>query len=201
MRTSAPGEAWERGKRCNRDLGNLSTEPSGYPVPPGRGWPPAGTECCVVAERSALRSVHRECAGRVIEPREIIPASADVVSSTEGRIDTPSRAWREELAGVRERGMRTWGLPRNLGDLIVSARESRDGRPVKQPRPGGGALGVPGSEDRARARYRQAKETKRGGRGGQATEHFVVPGKRGNPPQGTPRREGGAGSWNRGRER
>src|SRR5439155_3035478 len=25
----APGEAWERGKRCDRDLGNLSTEPSG----------------------------------------------------------------------------------------------------------------------------------------------------------------------------
>jgi hypothetical protein len=47
--TSAPGEAWERGKRCNRDLGNLSVEPSGY-VPPGKGWPPAGTECCVVAE-------------------------------------------------------------------------------------------------------------------------------------------------------
>ena len=49
-----------------------------------------------------------------------MPASADVVRKTEGRIDTPSRAWREELAGVRERGMHTWGLPRNLGDLVVS---------------------------------------------------------------------------------
>jgi len=54
-----------------------------------------------------LRSVHRECAGRVIEPREIIPASADVVRKTEGRIDTPKKAGREELAGVGERGMHT----------------------------------------------------------------------------------------------
>ena len=83
------------------------------------------------AERSALRSVHRECAGRVIEPRETIPASADVVRMTEGRVDTPSQAWREEFAGVRERGMHTWGLPRNLGDLVVSVRENRDGHPVE----------------------------------------------------------------------
>lgn len=48
-------------------------------------------------------------------------ASADVVRRTEGRIDTPHQAWREELAGVRERGMHTGGLPRNLGDLVVSA--------------------------------------------------------------------------------
>ena len=106
-------------------------EPSGYPAPPGRGWPPAGTECCVVAERSALRSVHRECAGRVMEPRKTILANADVVRTTEGRVDTPREAWREEFAGVRERGMHTWGLSRNLGDLVVSARESRDGHPVE----------------------------------------------------------------------
>jgi len=43
----------------------------------------------------------------VIEPREIIPASADVVRKTEGRIDTPKKAGREELAGVGERGMHT----------------------------------------------------------------------------------------------
>jgi len=137
----------------------------------------------------------------VIEPREIIPASADVVRKTEGRIDTPQEAGREELAGVEERGMHTSGLPRNLGVLVVSVRKSREGHPVEQPRPGGGALAVPGSEGRAHARYRQAKETKRGGRDGQESEHSVVPVKRGNSLQGTPWREGGAGSWNRGRER
>ena len=69
--------------------------------------------------------------------------------------------------------------------------------------PGSGVERSPshGSEGRAHARYRQAKETKCGGKGGQETEHSVVPRKRGNPPQGTPQREGGAGSWNRGRER
>ena len=93
------------------------------------------------------------------------------------------------------------GLPRNLGDLIVSVRESREGRPVEQPRPGGGALAAPRSEHRAHARYHGAKETERGGRDGQESEHSVVPVKRGNSLQGTPWREGGAGSWNRGRER
>ena len=58
-----------------------------------------------------------------MEPREVWPASADVVDMTEGRIDTPRRAGREELAGVEERGMHTRGLPRNLGGLIVSVRE------------------------------------------------------------------------------
>ncbi len=67
----------------------------------------------------------------MIEPRETILASADVVRKTEGRIDTPKKAGREELAGVGERGMHPWGLLRNLGDLVVSARESRDGHPVE----------------------------------------------------------------------
>ena len=101
-------------------------------------------------------------------------ASADVFRTTEGRVDTPREAGREELAGVRERGMHTGGLPRNLGDLVVSAHESREGHPVEQPRPGGGALAAAGSEGRAPARYRQAKETKCGGTGGQETEHSVV---------------------------
>jgi len=137
----------------------------------------------------------------VIEPREIIPASADVVRYTEGRVDTPSRAGREELAGVRERGMHISGFPRNLGDLVVSVLDHGVGHPLSKPRPREAALVLPGSERRAQARYRQAKATKCGGTGGQESEHSIVPGKRGNPPQGTPWREGGAGSWNRGRER
>ena len=39
-------------------------------VLPGQGWPPAGIECCVVRGRPRLRSVHRERAGCVIEPRK-----------------------------------------------------------------------------------------------------------------------------------
>ena len=45
------------------------------------------------------------------------------------RVDTPKKAGREELAGVGERGMRTSGLLRNLGDLVVSVRKSREGQP------------------------------------------------------------------------
>ncbi|MGQ0671158.1 MAG: hypothetical protein ACT4PO_16110, partial [Actinomycetota bacterium] len=63
----------------------------------------------------------------MMEPRETIPASADVVRKTEGRIDAPREAGREELAGVEERGMHAWGLPRNLGGLIVSVRKNREG--------------------------------------------------------------------------
>ena len=36
----------------------------------GQGWPPAGIECCVVRGGPRLRSVHRERAGRVMEPRK-----------------------------------------------------------------------------------------------------------------------------------
>ena len=48
VRQAKPGEG-ERDVEQRARLGNLLTEPSGYPTPPGRGWPPAGTECCVVA--------------------------------------------------------------------------------------------------------------------------------------------------------
>ena len=97
--------------------------------------------------------------------------------------------------------MHTGGLRRNLGDLVVSVLDHGVGNPLSKPRPRDAALAIPRSERGAQARYRQAKETKCGGMGDQESEHSIVPAKRGNPPQGTPWREGGAGSWNRGRER
>lgn len=72
-----------------------------------------------------------------MEPRETILASAVVVRTTEGRVDMPREAWREELAGAESGACITGGLPRNLGDLVVSAHESREGHPLEQPRPGG----------------------------------------------------------------
>jgi len=125
-------------------------------------------------------------------------ASADVVRKTDGRVDTPRAGQRrEELAGVEERGMYAWGFPRNLGDLLVCASMNREGYPMKQPRPGDRALAAPRREDRARARYRCAKATKRGGTDEQESEYPVVPVKRGNAPERTPGREGDAGSWTR----
>jgi hypothetical protein len=97
--------------------------------------------------------------------------------------------------------MYTWGFPRNLGDLFASASTNREGHPMKQSRPGSRALAVPGSEARVQARYRRAKGTKRGGTGGQVSEHPILPRKRGNAPERTPWREGDAGPWTRWRER
>ena len=51
---------------------------------PGKGWQPAGTECCVVQGRPWLRSVHRESLGRVIEPRNEYESEADTVFKVEG---------------------------------------------------------------------------------------------------------------------
>ena len=70
----------------------------------GQGWPPAGIECCVVRERSRLRSVHRERAGRVIEPRKR-HCGVDVVERAEDHTAGSVWAWVRRSAGVEERGM------------------------------------------------------------------------------------------------
>jgi hypothetical protein len=74
----------------------------------------------------------------------------------------------------------TQGFPRNLGGPVPSVRESPPQR---------------------RVRYCRAKETKRGGKGGEASEHLIVAEEAGEPTRGTPWREGGAGIWNCWRER
>jgi len=49
-----------------------------------------------------------------------------------------------------------------------------------------------GDESGTKRRYRQAKETKCGEMGGRDSERLIVPTRRGNQPDGTPRREGDA---------
>src|ERR1700686_3569648 len=51
---------------------------------PGKGWQPAGTECCVVQGRPWLRSVHRGSLGRVIEPRNECKSGPDTVFKVGG---------------------------------------------------------------------------------------------------------------------
>ena len=70
----------------------------------GQGWPPAGIECCVVRGRPRLRSVHRERAGRVMEPRKH-RCGVDAVNPAEDHIAGPEVAWGWWSAGVEERGM------------------------------------------------------------------------------------------------
>jgi hypothetical protein len=55
---------------------------------------------------------------------------------------------------------------------------------VTNSRPKAGALDSPGSEMRVQPRYRQAKATKCGGTGEGESERLVLPGKRGNRPEG-----------------
>ena len=59
----------EGGRRC-KGIDKLETFYATQQVRDltGQGEPPAGIECCVVRGRPRLRSVHRERAGRVMEP-------------------------------------------------------------------------------------------------------------------------------------
>ena len=89
--------------------------------------------------------------------------------------------------GSKSRACRQ-GSPRNLGDLPVSTVSRRPGRRGRSgPGPGAaprlrGANGATGGT----AERRQRSEAGRAGRG---RSPLIVPGKSGNPPQGTRRRE------------
>lgn len=72
----APGEAWERRKRGSE---TFHWDPVGIESHPERAGQPTGSESCVAVEQSTLRSVDSECAGRVIEPRNMAFAGVDAV--------------------------------------------------------------------------------------------------------------------------
>jgi len=61
----------------------------------------------------------------VIEPRNAMFVEADAVGGAEGNTVAPSRSGAIAPPGSRNDGMRACGLPRNLGDLIVSVVVSR----------------------------------------------------------------------------
>jgi len=118
---------------------------------------------------------------------------ADAVCYAEGCTGAPPEiARRRGLAGVREQGMHALGSTRNLGGPAVPSE--RAGRATGKAR-ARGCRGAPRPRERTSERswYRQAKETKRGGRNGRTSELLVVPVRQGNRTEGTLRREGGAG--------
>jgi hypothetical protein len=111
-------------------------------------------------------------------------AGADVVYSTEGRVAAPQWPGARDPAGVGEQGTLTRGSPRNLGGPVVSsARPGRRYR-VTNSRPDVTAPGGGGSETRVQPGYRRVKATERGGTGDWESERRIVPGKRGNRPEG-----------------
>ena len=106
-------------------------------------------------------------------------------------------------AGVGERSTCTGGPPGTWETRSSPSANTAKGEPgaAESPGPGSRALRGPRERKEARRRYRQAKETKRGGTGDLESELLTVPVKRGNLPRGTPWRERAAGSQNHWRER
>src|SRR3954447_12625684 len=85
------------------------------------------------------------------------------------------------------------GSPGNLGDPAVSTEQA--GWSYRLTNSGmirGPATGTDGDEHRSQRWYRQAKETKCGEMDGRESERLIVPASRGNRPERTPGREGGA---------
>ena len=119
-----------------------------------------------------------------MSPEITVLAGADVVSLAEGNIDARQLVERKGPAGVEEQGTFIVGFFRNLGGPVVSVDEPGLGNPVNNPWPTGVAPCARGSKTRGGRRYREAKETKRRGRGGRKSECFTVPKKRGNQPEG-----------------
>jgi hypothetical protein len=90
------------------------------------------------------------------------------------------------------------GFTRNLGGPPASASSS--GRRPRRKQPG-----VPRERPSAgrtkHGRRRGNAPRERGATGMRASEHLIVPARRGNRPDGTPRREGDAGTETRRRDR
>lgn len=100
--------------------------PAGRRIPPGKGWPPAGSESCVVVGRPTLRGVDSESEGRVMEPRKDRIEEAGVLKTSAGRTRAPQSGlahW--ALPGSESTAGTHRGLPRNLGGPIVSTENCR----------------------------------------------------------------------------
>jgi len=79
-----------RGKEVGRNRLKPHSGARWVTKPPGNGWPPAGSESCVVVGQPTLRSVDSEPAGRVMELRKFVRmAGADAVQKAEGNTEAP----------------------------------------------------------------------------------------------------------------
>ena len=152
---------------------------------PRQSWPAAGTESCVVVGRPRLRSVDREQAGRVIEPRNSQCGSRRCLKGGRQyrRVET---AWLEGSTGVEERGMSAWGFPRNLGGPIFSADREAVGEAANGNNPGPVERGIDpaGSEQQVHGRYHGVKATKLQETRDGKSECLIVARKQGNSPGG-----------------
>ena len=146
-------------------LGNTKQGPSGSRNPPGKGWPPAGSEHCVVVSNGGTKRMER-CQSRVIEPRNNDQRWSLRSLNSGGRIEAPSEAWRGDPTGVREQGKSTKGYPGNLREPTVFLHKRKNRSKVARPedqRPGV-AEATPGARDERKkwssGGNRRSKETK-----------------------------------------
>src|SRR5512144_1738551 len=130
--------------------------------------------------------------GRVMEPRNLTTAGADVLKATEGRVAAPQWPGARDPAGVKEQDTFT-RVPQEPGRPCRLRGKSRRevpgdqlqarGRCTRRPRErNAGAVVVPPSE---------GNEARREGRQGVGAPHTTC--DAGEPTRGTPLREGGAG--------
>ena len=88
--------------------------------------PTAGTECCVAVGQPTSRSVHRECAGRVIEPRNRGRGSRRC--STSGRHHPGARRHHTRVPPGSESGAcMHWGSPGTWETLSSPPRNPNGG--------------------------------------------------------------------------
>ena len=131
-----------------------------------------------------LRSVDREQAGRVIEPRNVQCGSRRRLNSGRQHLRAET-AWLEGSTGVEERGMTAWGFPRNLGGPIPSADRITVRESVTRKNPGPVARGIDpaGSENGCKGGIAGISKKPREKRDGKS-ECLIVAGKQGNSPGG-----------------
>ena len=150
-----------------------------------------------------MRSVDSECAGRGNQPREIKIGEPTPWHQRKAISSAPYWPGVGDPPGYQPRACTHRGPPRNLGEPCdLRGRIPVGPRVINQSRPTGRGRPHPvGAKRRAQPRYRQAKETKRGGMDAGRLSTPIVPMKRGNRPEGPCGGKGGVGSRNRWRAR
>jgi hypothetical protein len=136
LRQVKPGEG---GRECSQPRKPSIVSPAGG-SPARQGWPPAGSESCVVAGQPVLRSVDSERDGCVIEPRKRLVGGAERRGNRGGNIGAPQRPGAEIPRGRRATAS-AQGLIQEPGRPHGLRGRSPDGPPATTG-PGSRASGV-----------------------------------------------------------
>ena len=149
----------------------------------------------MVLRQLTLRSVHREHAGRVSEPRKLVVVEADVVTATEGSIEVSTWPDTEIPPGSRSEACMHGGHP-GTWETLVSPR-MRAGGATGGTSPGPGRwlpLTWERNEKPNAVRPNEGNEVRSEGQQGVGAPHSSV--ETGTLGHKTLRSEGGAESWN-----